>query len=228
MWFLSKLTTSVLLFNAILLGGVFTYRNITPPYLEQTLVIDKACGMECWFGFIANGQTVRKDIRTAIEEAGAQPINTRGTNMRFIQYKNTSNQTLGTISVELENGYGINVCFFPTPSTVTIGDVYATFGAPDSFWVYYFRGRPNFEVLYEYDNAYVLARGDAKIDWFFSEKSQRVGFDLRINEICTLQESGLGDIRPLEYPSWRGFNVPILAYQADVYISDGLDPFSFQ
>lgn len=229
MWFLTRFVGVILIFNAILLSGVFIYRTLTPTYLDDVLAIDEQCGFDCWFGFQADGQTQRRRIETAVNAAGATTISTRGTNIRFTHFHDDNTRPIGTISVELQDGFAINTCFFPTPTSVTIADLYATFGPPDSFWLYEFQSRAAFQVLYTYESGQILARGDVNFDWSSTDLNvRRLGIDSTIRQICTAADLDLGDIQPLKRPDWHGFYRPLAIYEADVYVFSDDDPFSIQ
>lgn len=229
MRFLLFLVGGVLVVNSMVLAGWSLYRTITPPYLETALSIDNDCGQNCWFGYLSNGETSRSQVADQIENGGATILNRRGSNMRFTHFDETTDNSIGTISVALVDGYAVTTCFFPTPRTLTIGDMHATFGPPHSFWTYVFSSQIAFEMLYETQDGQMMAKGRLTTD-FRDFEATRLGFDIFVSEICTASDLGLEDedtIRPVERPQWQGFNSTIADYQERVFVS-GNPSFSFQ
>lgn len=211
MGFLLRFIGLVLLLNSITLSAVLFYRALTPPYLQDLLHISEDCGDRCWFGFLPDGTTIRREAEAQITSAGAGTISTRGSNMRFNLFEENSPDTIGTLSVTLDEGYAIEFCYFPGRNSVVLGDILASFGEPDTLWILAFAD-DEYEMVYE--SQIIIIRGSMRFDpqQDFND-TIRLDIMTPVTEICATQT--LPEVEFFEAvtaPSWAGFAIDISHY----------------
>lgn len=214
------------------MGVAVGQRLVIKPHLQNLLAIDESCGQDCWFSVPTDGSLRRHDVTDRIiAQSRAQMINTRGPSVRFAIIEPTESSSISTIQVTLNDGYAIETCAFT--SNITMGEVVAAFGKPDSLWLNYtaqvwMSVAPIVRIPYEmiYRSPEIVFVGF--IDVHTSEARPRLSVDTLVEHMCTpLPNTSSAQVRPWRWPDWQGFDVELYRYEADPVFTSP-DGFSIQ
>lgn len=219
MRFLVKITLAIIVLNGIGLSTIISQQQWSPSRVQDVLAIDENCGDDCWFGVQYGGATHFDDVRNQVEDSDSFIF--RHSKMRFRVLEDNTEPALGFIEITIEDSYAATACFLPNQvpgKTITLGDVIASFGSPDHFWIdlgsiQSLLRSNEFLVDYEmiYESPAISIQGQIRT----TDLDNRLPVDTPVELMCTppLAPSNPADqSRPKNLPAWGGFNERMSIY----------------
>jgi hypothetical protein len=216
-----KLIVLILTINLGVLGGIVGQRWWIKTALGGVIFTDDTCEQECWFGVALPHTTHWREVDAKLQAAGGENVRFRGSIMRFRLPSDKPGLPMGHVQVQLdEEGYATQICLFST--AFSIGDVIATFGEPEYFWLDSTSRRENFSSVtltsqyYRidfqmiYPDESIVAEGQLTVYSQPTEDALVLHPETLIAQLCRPGQTDFVSLKSL--PKWNGIYQPAEAY----------------
>jgi hypothetical protein len=230
---LLKTTLAIMVLHGIGLGTIISQQQWFSSRVQDFLAIEENCGNDCWFGLQYGGSTHFSDDRTKVQDQDSFIF--RHSKMRFRVLEDNQGPALGFVEISIEENYAATACFLPNQvpgKTITLGDIIASFGSPDYFWIdlgsVQSMLRSN-QILIDYEMIYESPSISVQGQIRTTDLDNRLPIDTPVELMCTPPVSSSdpnNQTRPLYQflPAWNGFNERISSYSPQFYFEEDVNP----